>query len=133
MNSTGKFSFGGSQQSFSYGFFHADEIPVSLTAVICPTVPCEWICFNNDPDSTSNLIIGSDRLSFVGTGIVLRPGDTTGWIPANNLNLFWHKELDATTKLTYYLIGYDAPLPDPVILIEISRSPLLLEDRSGGR
>jgi hypothetical protein len=105
MNNNGSFGFGGQQRSYSFSCFHADIIPNSEIAAICPNFICEWVAFQNDPASTGNLTLGSDRIAAVGTGIELEPGKVTGWIPANNLNLVWHKEDDATTFLNYMLVG----------------------------
>lgn len=102
-NDTGSFPFAGPQRSYSFGFFHADMIPNSLTAVKCPDMECEQVFLQNDPDSTGNVIIGSSRLADTGEGLVLEPGDVTGWIPANNLNLIWHKDA-ASSTLNYMII-----------------------------
>jgi hypothetical protein len=102
---TGNFAFGGVQRSYSFDFFHADKIPNSVVAVVCPDMKCEQADFQNDPDSTDNIIIGDeDTLGVTGNGWVLQPGESTGWIPINNLNLVWHKDADATSTLNYKII-----------------------------
>ena len=128
MSDQGSFSFGGQQRSFSFGCLHADRVPTSITGVRCPTVSCEWVMFQNDPASTGNLFVGGDRLPVVGSGVELEPGDSTGWIPISNLNQAFHKEADATTMLQYIMIGCKGPTAKAVLLIEVDRSPLLLED-----
>lgn len=128
---TGSFGFGGDQRSYSFGCFHADIIPNETLATYMPNLECEWACIKNRPDSTGNAYIGSQRLSVVGTGVYLEPGEITGWIPVTNLNLIWHKEDDATTNLEYMVIGCNYPqyvnLILPVLLQE-NGAPLLLED-----
>lgn len=124
------FSFGGIQRSYSFHLFHSDVIPNSLVAVRCPDADCEWVCFKNNPTSDENIIIGSDRLSIVGNGIILKPGETTGWIPAQNVSLFWHKEDDQATQLEYMIIGHATPTIDyNGILLEGRIGYLLQEDR----
>jgi hypothetical protein len=99
---TGNFGFGGEQRSYSFNFEHADKIPNSLVAVRCPEMKCEQVWIQNDPNSSGNITIGGDRLAVTGTGIVLIPGATTGWIPVNNLNKLWH--LDAADSTLNYMI-----------------------------
>lgn len=103
MTKLGNFAFGGDQRSYSFAYFHADMIPNSLTVVQCPNMPCEQVFIQNDPDSTGDILIGSDRLAAVGSGFRLAPGDATGWIPIQNLNLVWHKD-EANSRLKYMII-----------------------------
>lgn len=128
----GSFGFGGQQRSYSFACFHADQIPNSLLAVVCPSVSCELVNFKNSPDSSGNVIIGSHRLSIVSSGVVLEPGSVSGWIPASNLNLIWHKEDDATTYLQYSLVGCPdgGPASTQIIsyLLQESGHKLLQED-----
>jgi hypothetical protein len=102
MTDFGSFAFGGVQRSYSFPFFHADKIPNSLTAVVSPNMECEQIFLQNDPDSGGNITIGDARLAETGNGFVLQPGEVTGWIPVNNLNLIWH--LDAADSTLNYMI-----------------------------
>jgi len=102
MADAGNFAYGGVQRSYSFPFFHADKIPNSLVAVVCPTMECEQIFLQNDPDSGGNITIGSAELAATGQGFVLEPGDVTGWIPIKNLNLIWH--LDAASSNLNYMI-----------------------------
>lgn len=100
----GSFAFGGAQRSYSFGFFHADKIPNSLAAAVCPDMKCEQVFLQNDPDSSGNITIGSyDELSTTGQGFVLKPGDVTGWIPLKNLSLISHKDA-ASSTLNYMII-----------------------------
>jgi len=124
-----KFFFGGEQGSFSFDEFHADIISNSLVAVQCPAVEAELIVLQNDPDSTGNLTFGSERLAEVGEGKVLEPGNFSGALPVQNLNLIWHKEDDATTYLRYYLIGDNIPAAHYHLLLE-DGNHMLLEDGS---
>lgn len=101
-NDTGNLAFGGVQRSYSFNRFHADQIPNSLVAVESPDMECEQVFLQNHPDSSGNIIIGSSRLAETGLGFVLEPGDVTGWIPINNLNLIWH--LDAADSYLNYMI-----------------------------
>jgi hypothetical protein len=105
MISLGDFGFGGVQRSYSFNCLHADKIPNSTVAILCPTIESEWVMFQNDPNSSGDILVGSNRLSIVGNGILLQPGQFSGWLPANNLNLFFHKDSDATSYLNYMLIG----------------------------
>ena len=101
----GNLAFGGVQRSYSFGFFHADRIPNSTTAVVCPNMACEQINIQNDPTSTGNITLGDeDTLPITGNGWVLQPGETTGWLPVENLNLIWHVDSDATSYLNYKMV-----------------------------
>lgn len=103
MAKEGNFALGGVQRSYSFPRFHADAIPNSTSAVACPDMPCEQVFLQNDPDSEGNITIGSDRLAITGEGFVLEPGDVTGWIPIQNLNLIWHKDA-ASSTLNYMTV-----------------------------
>jgi hypothetical protein len=129
----GNFAFTGEQRSVSYNCYHADVIPNSLTAVLCPTLSCEWVQFQNRPDSSGNITIGSERLSIIGKGRVLTPGNVSNWIPVKNLNLIWHKESDATTFLVYEVIGCEfgpgiTPVTTPFFLLQEIGDHLTQED-----
>lgn len=102
-NDTGNFAFGGIQRSYSFPHFHADKIPTSTSAVKCPSLKCEQVFLQNDPDSSGNITIGDARLADTGGGFVLVPGGVTGWIPVNNLDLIWHKDAAGST-LNYMMI-----------------------------
>ena len=102
MSNKGNLAFGGVQRSYSFPFFHADKIPNSLVAVVCPTMECEQVFLQNDPDSGGNITIAGPGLAVTGNGIVLEPGGVTGWIPVQNLNLIWH--LDAADSNLNYMI-----------------------------
>jgi hypothetical protein len=93
----GSLAFGGVQRSYSFGFYHADMIPNSLIAVVCPEMDCEQVQLQNDPGSTGNITIGGARLAVTGAGRVLQPGEVTGWYPLKNLNLIWHKDSAGST------------------------------------
>lgn len=124
------FGFGGVQRSYSFSCFHADIVPNSLSAVKLPNVPCELVSLQNDPDSTGNVIIGSERIGVVGTGLVLAPGQSTGWISVNNLNLIWHKDSDATSHLNYWAItcGAGNPLDTYYLIQEIAYGNRILTE-----
>lgn len=131
MNQQGNFAFGGLQRSASFGCFHADTIPNSQAAVNLPLVYCEMAFLQNDPDSTGNVVCGSDRLSSVGNGFVLEPGQSTGWIPVQRLDCIWHKEMDATTTLHYMVVGCmvgGPPFPVLIFLLQDQGGHVLLED-----
>lgn len=105
MTDQGNFAYGGVQRSYSFPVLHGDKIPNSESAAQCPDVDCEQVFLQNDPDSTGNIIVGGERLGAVATaGIVLEPGNVTGWIPIKNLNLVWHLDADATSTLNYLIV-----------------------------
>lgn len=99
----GNFAPGGVQRSYSFGFFHADAIPNATSAAACPDMRCEQVFLQNDPDSSGNILIGSDQLASDGQGFELAPGDVTGWIPVNNLSKIWHKDA-ADSNLNYMIV-----------------------------
>lgn len=94
--------------SYSFPFFHADIIPNNSgfgAGVRCPSMACQQVCFRNDPDSTGTAIIGSQNVQ-LGTnrGMPLQPGEWSPWIPTDNVENVWHREVDATTNLHYMII-----------------------------
>lgn len=99
----GNFAFGGVQRSYSFQHFWADKIPNNTTGVACPNMPCEQVWLQNDPSSSGNITIGGSEVASTGQGIVLQPGQTTGWIPVNNLGLIWHRDA-ASSTLNYMII-----------------------------
>jgi len=104
VNNFGDFAFGGGQRSYSFDYFDGDEIANSTTAIQCPTMDCEQVFLQNDPDSNGNITVGGPRLGELdveGAGLVLEPGGVTGWIPVKNLNLIWHK--DAADSTLHYI------------------------------
>lgn len=102
-NDPGNFSYGGIQRSYSFPFFHADQVPNSTDPVVCPNMKCEQVFLQNSPNSSGNITIGGPSLlTNGGLGLVLEPGDVTGWIPIKNLNLIWH--LDAASSNLNYMI-----------------------------
>lgn len=103
MSKHGNLAYGGEQRSYSFPFCHSDMIPFSAVAVQCPNMECEQVWIQNDPDSSGDILIGSSRLAVTGKGIKLSPGDTTGWIPIQNLNLLWHKD-EASSTLNYMIV-----------------------------
>ena len=128
------FSYTGIQRSLARGCFHADAVVNSVSAVPFPYMPCAAVLVQNDPESTGNALIGSNRLAIIGEGQILQPGEFSGWIPVKNLNLIWHKELDATTTLNYMIVGClvgGPPNPDPSYLLCEQGGYVLLE--SGDR
>lgn len=100
----GNFAFGGVQRSYSFPRFWADRIPTSTAGAQCPNMKCEQVFLKNHPDSSGNIIIGGSEVLSTGQGFTLAPGDATGWIPINSLDLVYHKEADATTYLEYMII-----------------------------
>lgn len=130
-NFQGNFAFGGQQRSASLGCFHADQVPVATSATFLPLLYCEMVFLQNDPESTGNVIYGSERLAHVGTGVVLEPGQVSGWIPIQRLDYIWHKETDATTYLRYMVVGCmvgGPPYPLLSFLLQEQDGHVLLED-----
>jgi hypothetical protein len=130
MTQLGNFGFGGDQRSYSFHVFHADMVPNSELAVPCPVLDCVLVVVQNSPTSSGNLLYGSDRLAAVGEGIELQPGEFSSQLLVKNLNQIWHKELDATTYLNYYIIGTGVQQTFSHLLLEDGEH-ILLED--GGR
>lgn len=91
-------------KSYSFPVFHADEIPYSATPRRCPDMPCEQICFRNDPASIGNVYLGTEGHMTNTRSMILEPGDWSPWIPIQNLNLVSHFESAASTRLRYMII-----------------------------
>lgn len=100
--SFGNLAYGGDQRSYSFEFFHADIIPFSATAVQCPDMPCEQVWIQNDPDSSGDCLIGSDRLKITGLGYRLAPGNAIV-LPIKNVSLIYHKD-EASSHLNYAIV-----------------------------
>lgn len=125
----GNFSSGGLQRSQSFACFHADSIPNTVVAALMPSIYCEFVVFQNDPDSTGTIIIGSERLSVVGSGILLTAGEMSSAIAVENLSLLWHKESDTNTVLNYWVVGCKSAIPqDARFLLQELGGHVLLED-----
>ena len=102
--SVGNSAYTGVQRSYSFPHFWADAIPASTAGAWCPNMPCEQVDIQNDPNSTGNIVLGGlESLQTTGQGWVLEPGQSTGWIPIQNLGLIAHLDA-ADSHLNYKMV-----------------------------
>ena len=87
------------------------EIAGSATAAVMPyDVPCTLVNFKAQYDNVGRVYLGvagvtkADGTSDQTTGWQLSPGEETGWIPANNINLFYRICDNAGDDLVYMAI-----------------------------
>lgn len=68
-----------------------------------PDKPCLLVRFKSDPDNAaaSKMSIGSISTS---CPYKLSSNDDTGWIPANNLNLFYYTSPSGTAYMSWWIL-----------------------------
>ncbi len=87
------------------------ELAGSATAVQMPAGKCELVQFKAVLSNAGNVYIGCPGVTAVNgttdttTGYELGPGDSTGWIPCNNLSDFWRISNNAGDDLTYMMVA----------------------------
>lgn len=84
------------------------EIKEGTVAAQLPNVPCKLVMFKAFMTNTGDVYIGGSGVTVEGTvtntttGFKLEPGETFGWVPTSNVNLFWTVG-EGTTDLLNYL------------------------------
>ena len=83
------------------------EIAGSATAANMPNVSCEWVMFKAVASNAGNVYIGAagvtkvDGTTDTTTGIELAKGESTPWMPIDNLNRLYYICDNAGDDLTY--------------------------------
>lgn len=83
------------------------ELAGSATALQLPNVPCSRVRFKARSDNAGSVYLGAagvtlpDGSTDATTGFELDAGDDTGWVPADNLNIFYRICDNAGDDLTY--------------------------------
>lgn len=86
------------------------EVQGSATAAVFPTVTAKMVMFKAVKGNAGNVYIGIAGVTVVdGTtdttsGFELGAGETTGWIPASNLNLFYRICDNAGDDVVYMVL-----------------------------
>jgi hypothetical protein len=86
------------------------EVAGSATAAVFPTVTAKLVMFKAVKSNAGNVYIGIASVTKVDgttdttTGLELGPGESTGWIPASNLNLFYRICDNAGDDITYMVV-----------------------------
>ncbi len=92
----------------TYNSVVSGELAGSATAVQMPSIACKLVRFKAHADNAGNVYIGgvsgltvADGSTDATTGLQLDAGDDTGWLPVDNLDLFYRICDNAGDDLTY--------------------------------
>jgi hypothetical protein len=94
--------FGMANISYSFKEFAAGRVIVN-SAKQCPAIPCEMCNFTAGPSNTGVIYVGGANVSSV-QGIPLQAGESTGWIPIENLNLVYIARSVAADVVNYMIV-----------------------------
>lgn len=96
----------------AYTVVATGEVAGSTTALQCPAVTSKMVRFKAHDDNVGNVNLGAstsmtikDGTTDTTSGLILTPGQDTGWIPAASVSLFWHRETNATDDFTYMALN----------------------------
>lgn len=98
-------------QSVQYTTVATGELAGSATAVQMPDVDCRLVMFKAVFSNVGNVYIGTstatlpDGTTDITTGYELIPGESTPWIPVDNLNRFYRICDNAGDDLTYVALA----------------------------
>lgn len=101
--SLGHYAYGGIQNSYSFPFPGIGGLSPKTTPTQMPNIPCEQVVFQNHPDSTGYLYIGTDAAMGHHTSIVLPPGQFSPFFPIQNIGTLYYECADATTYPLYMM------------------------------
>lgn len=98
-------------QATAYTTVVTGEIGGGTAAAVCGTAACKLIRFKASGDNAGTVYLGAgtamtkaDGTTDATTGLQLRPGDDTGWIPADNLSRFFRIADNAGDDLTFMIV-----------------------------
>lgn len=86
------------------------EVAGSATAAVFPTITAKMVMIKAVASNAGNVYIGIAGVTVVDgstdttTGFELGAGESTGWIPATNLNLFYRICDNAGDDVTYMVL-----------------------------
>jgi len=87
------------------------QIVGSATALVLPDIPCRLVRFKALAANSGNVYIGiagvtvsTSATTTTTGGFELDAGDDTGWIPVQNLNIFYQICTDNTNDFTYLFL-----------------------------
>lgn len=87
------------------------ELAGSASAVQMPNIKCQMVKFKALAGNTSNIYIGISGVTVASTntnttaGLQMAPGDDSGWILVNNLNVLYYICSNANDVLTYLVLN----------------------------
>ena len=98
-------------QNVAYTKVQTGEIDGSATAAVLPSIACQLVCFKAVASNAGNVYLGVagvtvvDGTTDITSGFELDAGDSTPWIPVDNLNRFYLICDNAGDDLTYLALG----------------------------
>lgn len=99
-------------QATAYTSVATGEIAGGTAAAVCGTAACKLIRFKAHGDNVGNVYLGAgtavtkaDGTADATTGLQLRAGDDTGWIPCDNLSRFYRISDNDGDDLTYMIVS----------------------------
>lgn len=98
--------------SYPYAFKNvkSGELQGSATALQCPDISAVLVRFTAETGNAGNVYLGGagvtkpDGTTDTTTGLVLDAGQTTDWMPVENLNKFYRICDNAGDDLTYMVL-----------------------------
>ena len=91
--------FGMANISYSFDYFGSGRLATGRG----PNNPCEMVCITAGPANTGVIYVGGSNVSSV-EGIPLAAGDSTGWIPINNVNLVYIAKSVPADVVNYMIV-----------------------------
>lgn len=95
---------------FAHRSVKSGEVSGSATAKQLPSIPGSLIKITAETSNSGNVYLGGagvtipDGTTDVTSGLVLDAGDSTGWMPVSNLNLFYIICDNATDDIQYQIL-----------------------------
>jgi hypothetical protein len=94
-----------------YNGIKCGELQGSATALQLPDIDCRMVCFAALADNAGNVYLGGAGVTVpngttdVTSGLQLKPGAMSPWLPLSNLNKLYRICDNAGDDLTYIAIG----------------------------
>ena len=98
-------------ENIPYGKVQNGEVSGSTTSKALPSVECSLVMIKAVASNAGEVYLGGGTVTVVNTttdttsGLELRPGDSTGWIPVSNLNVLSIICDAATDDITYLALA----------------------------
>jgi len=97
--------------AFPYTVVQTGEVAGSATAAVLPTIACELVMLKAVASNAGNVYLGATGVTKVDgttdatTGFELAAGESTPWLPIDNLNRLFRICDNAGDDLTYIALG----------------------------
>ena len=99
-------------QNVAYTKIQSGELAGIAASTQMPSITCQLVCFKAATSNTGNVYIGAsssvtveDGATDTTTGIELDAGDSTPWLPVDNLNRFAYICSSTADNVTYLALG----------------------------